>query len=205
MHPWKHDKICPLYRAPEAGEDTEPSPEDDESELTSLIRIESKCGCKIGDHSHGKRKMHPWKHDKSCPLYRAPEAGEDIEPAPEDDELELTSLIRIESKCGCKIGDHSHGKRKMHPWKHDKSCPLYRAPQAGEDIEPEPEDDDVELTSSVMIRSYCACEKHDAHQKVKPHEHDSDCHHYKVACCCHCYQVFTNCVGRPGIEPTRHV
>ena len=114
--------------------------------------------------------------------------------------MEMQSLVCIESMCGCNIPGHPHGSG-LEPWKHLKGCQLYEPPEPSPGAEPYPyEDDDIELTSSVWIKSNCACvgcnlhlDEYPASQKpssdqpatektrpkqVLPHEHDTDCHFY---------------------------
>lgn len=146
-------------------------------ELGTYVFIESMCGCAdIDCQSHGK-PIAPWQHDEGCQLYEPPEPSPDAEPTPETfADLDLTSLVLIKSNCACAKHDACGEPKRVLPHEHDNDCHFFR-PQPSPSHEPYPESfRDLELTSLVIIRSNCACTKHDETKPVRPDQHKKDCH-----------------------------
>ena len=155
----------------------------DEMEMTTSVLIDSMCGCSMPGHSHGN-DVAPWKHDKGCQLYQAPESSPDAEPHPyEVDDVELKTSVWIKSNCAC-IGCNLHldkyptpdEPKRVQPHQHDSDCHLYQPePSPGHDPYAE-HSTDLDLTALVLIRSLCACTHHDPMKPAKPCDHDKDCH-----------------------------
>ena len=148
----------------------------DEMEMTSLVLIESSCGCKFPGHQHGN-EVAGWKHEKECQLFAPAEAGPDAEPEPfETMDLELTSSIWILSNCACMLSQHE--QHILH--EHKTECHLFVA-QPSPEHEPYPETFvDMELTSWMLIMSMCACEwQITKEEPMKPCDHEEGCHVYE--------------------------
>ena len=90
--------------------------------------------CRKGLVKAGYAKQYPAGYKRTGPTIASehePDAWRDI------DEMEMTSLVLIESSCGCKFPGHQKG-HEVAGWKHEKECQLFAPAEAGPDAEPQP-------------------------------------------------------------------